>query len=611
MKRTHLLCSLLLLVACTKELKTPPSPERLIKSFRLASGQYGKAQMTIQEDKSTITVQIYDGLDLKALVPKIEVSEGAIISPASGQPIDVSKNHKFTYTVTAASGLSMEWEVEFVILTIGDYGTYLISDTAQKQYLSVLGDTLYNKKYDDGALVSTLPPGGIQIPRYQKWHLIKKNTVNGVSYYQLRNLHSGKLLTADGNDPNTSIALVQRTSLTAETDRQLWKLDQTSNLGQYTLINKHFSSSVGNLPIQHWMMVPIEADTYRDDDVVRFFNRNESSQGSVAFDQGNSIPLSWGPNNGKILWVTQDAWDGTSLTQDDKFQCGYFFSYGNSMLLQPSAQDWNNVHTPNVTIPGGANGRNRQVCTIQPNNTFAWPGMGVEIGQKIYIHCGEGSGLGATNQSLYVLSENEGTVWEAERTLPAGLSGQVEIIYSSGMVKGADGFVYAFGSETIGFGYQTYLHVARFRQENPQKWSFFDGNSWTDAPIKGAGSKIADGLGTITVSYLQGKFILMTMDQGYNCDASRNVYIATADSPTGPFTNRKLVYTINEYFYGKYTRYYTPAIHPQFDNGRNELLLTYCINYSACGLSECQDGVIDPYYYRVKGIRVPYSIIGL
>ncbi|GAA4808614.1 hypothetical protein GCM10023231_42370 [Olivibacter ginsenosidimutans] len=590
----------------------PPSPERLIKSFTLANGQYGNAQMIIQENESILKIQVFEGLDLKAVVPHIVISDGAVISPASDQPIDVSQNHQYTYTVTSASGLVMEWKVEFEVLSIGEYGTYLITDEQQTHYLSVLGDTLYNKKYDDGALVSALPRGtGTPVPRYQKWHLIKQRAVGGVSYFHIRNLHSGKLLTAMGDKPEGDNALVQWSAMDDEADRQLWKLEEASELGHYTLVNKYFSAAVGNTASQRWVIAPTSSDTYRDDAVVQFFNRNGSEQGSVAFDQGNSIPLSWGPNNGKVLWVTQDAWDGTSLRENNKFPCGYFFSYGNSMLLQPALNDWNNVHTPNVTIPNGANDRPRQVCTIQANNTFAWPGVGVEIGNKVYVHCGEGSGLSATDQSLYVFTQNAGTVWETERTTPAGLSGQTDIVYASGMVKAADGYVYAFGSEAVGFGYETYLHVARFRQEDPQQWSFFDGTSWTSNPVKGAASKIADGLGTLSISYLNGKYILLTMDQGFNCDAKRNIYMATADSPTGPFTERKLVYTINEYFYGQYARYYTPAIHPQFDNGRNELLVTYCLNYSACGLSECQGGGIDPYYYRIKGIRVPYELIGL
>ena len=101
------------------------------------------------------------------------------------------------------------------------------------------------------------------------------------------------------------------------------------------------------------------------------------------------------------------------------------------------------------------------------------------------------------------------------------------------------------------------------------------------------------------------------MDQGFNCEDKRDIYISTSNSPTGPFTAQKYIYTVSEYFGGKYARYYTPSIHPESVNGRNELLLTFCLNFSGCGVTDCQNGYLDPYYYRVKNIRVPYSVVGL
>lgn len=46
---------------------------------------------------------------------------------------------------------------------------------------------------------------------------------------------------------------------------------------------------------------------------------------------------------------------------------------------------------------------------------------------------------------------------------------------------------------------------------------------------------------------------------------------------------------------------------------KNALSLTGCslLLLSACSQPACGDGGIDPYFYRVKGIRVPYSMIGL
>lgn len=84
-----------------------------------------------------------------------------------------------------------------------------------------------------------------------------------------------------------------------------------------------------------------------------------------------------------------------------------------------------------------------------------------------------------------------------------------------------------------------------------------------------------------------------------------------SSTPYGPFTEPKIVYTINDMFYGLLARYYTPAIHPQFNNGRNELLVTYCLNYNACSQSSFVDGNTDPNFYQVKGVRIPYASIGL
>jgi hypothetical protein len=251
------------------------------------------------------------------------------------------------------------------------------------------------------------------------------------------------------------------------------------------------------------------------------------------------------------------------------------------------------------------------MCDIQPGNSFAWPAHGVEIGNHVYLQCGEGNGLSLSNQSLYDLTENAGTKWQVKRTTPAGMSGQNAISYSSGMVKAADGYVYVFGTQGTGFGYTNNVHVARFPVSNPQSWTFWNGATWVAAPATGDGARITDALGTADVAYVNGKYVLVTMDQGFNCDNSRNIYTATATSPTGPFSARKQVYTIKEYLYGNYARYYTPAIHPESVNGRNELLVTYCLNFSACGVEDCVNGYLDPYFYRVKGIRVPYGKIGL
>lgn len=107
------------------------------------------------------------------------------------------------------------------------------------------------------------------------------------------------------------------------------------------------------------------------------------------------------------------------------------------------------------------------------------------------------------------------------------------------------------------------------------------------------------------------------MDQGFYCDIpSLDMYISTSTSPTGPFTTPKKVYSFTEFYKGSNARVYTPLIHAHADNCKNELLLTYSMNFGACvttgdGAIKESDGNYDPYYYRVKGVRVPYEMIGL
>ncbi len=504
---------------------------------------------------------------------------------------------------------------------IPDYGIVTISSVANHQLIAVSGDIHFNEKYDNGRVVDIqkkAEPAG-DIDPWAKWHIIYANTSNGIKYFKLRNIFSGKLLTAKRT------RLIQQSEDKTFADQQLWQITVAGTPDKYQIKNKATNTCISTIAgalkltksavksnkASFWKLNRQTDLPYRDDEVVNFFNRNLKNQGSVAFDEGTSIPLSWGPNAGKVLWVTQDAWDGIMLQPNGMFKCKDFFNYGNSMFLQPTADNWNSTAAPNIVREGSAQNKPRQIVDIQPKNSFAWPGPGVEIGNKVYVHVGEGNGLNPENQSLWMLTQSADTLWQAQRTLPGGLSGQVEILYSTGMVKADDDYVYSFGVKGTGHGYGSNLHVARFPVSDPQQWSFWNGNDWAEKPAAGEAARITEGKATCYVSYLNGKYILMTMDQGFLCDDKRNIYIATADKPTGPFTPLKKVYEIKEYLYGNYARYYTPAIHPQAVNGRNELLLTYCLNFSGCGIGDCKGDYMDPYFYRVKAIRVPYSVIGL
>jgi len=535
---------------------------------------------------------------------------------------------------------------------VDDYGVYTVKNISSGRFMQVAGDTLYNQKYMDGALIiqhALELEEGTNPQKYQRWHFIYFSTENDVKYYTIRCTMSGKLLDVPLGSMDTGVQLQQSAENLLTDSRMLWSLTEAST-GKFKITNKKSgfvltnknASILDDTPIsqevdtdtenQLWEINKLAPCSYRDDKVVRFFERNNKTFGSAAFDQGSSIALS----NGKTLWVTQDSWDGSELTTTKNlFYSSWFFMYGNSMFLQPSITDWTPDNAPNITRLKSAQSRPRQICDIQPNQTFAWPSNGVEIDGKVYLSCGEGSGLSQTKQTIYEISPSaQGSlVWNSTRHIVPELSNYVTVNYSTGMVKADDGFVYVYGSRGVGFGSHIQIFVARFSQTDPlTNWTFWDGTTWavkpptTDAEYSKA--MLFEGLGaSAAVSYVNGKYVLITLDQGFWATTDRYVRGSISDSPTSSFAKSKKIYAIREYIYGAKARYYSPNIHPQFTNGLDELLFTYSLNYSAednfditvnangekivNGVRVLKGAYIDPYFYRVKGVRVPYSVLGI
>ena len=622
---------LILLAACQEDdYVAPANPGRMIKSFKLEAGQVGDEIINGNSDPAKITVKLASSANLSALVPVIVLSDKATISPASGEPIDITQNNIVTYTVTADSGQQKEWQVEFTVVEtdLTNYGAFIIKSAETQKNLSIAGDTLYNNKYWDKAQIIVESPTSEQVPaikKYQKWHVIYHSTANDKKYYKIRNMFSGKFISAPTENTATEgLQIIQMgyNPVQENNDLELWEAEKAD--GSYKFINKANGLVLTDLPAasigavgkavqtaesgagtQKWNLIAIPNEAYKDDVFNNFFERNENAMGSVAFDQGNSIPLTWGPNAGKVLWVTEDSYDGQPLLNNDMFNCGQIFHYNNSILIQPSATDWNPANTVNMTNTT-ATAHPRLMFDDTPGNDWIWPGGGVEIDNKVYLIGGEGQGLASNQFAMYVLTQNGGTAWDVERRTPAGVSG------TAGWIKGGDGYVYTYQPEAYSFGYLHYLHVGRFPENDPDTWTFWNGSAWVSQMPQGNTGSVFSGLGNVSLGKVNDKYVVMTVDQGFNCDVDRGkVYLSTSSSPTGPFTAKKLVYQITDYLNGKYTRYYTTLVHPHSDNGHQELLLSFSVNYGACEQEPCTNGYLDPYYYRIKGIRVPFEMIGL
>ncbi len=622
------LLGFLLIASCTKMFEMPPHPGRMIKDVQLESGQRGTATIYTEDDVFKVLVWVGPEADLTNITPIITLSDDATISPQSGTPIDVSATSKITYTVTSASGLSRQWEVEFRVYdsSISDYGTYRIA-TSNGIVLQTVGDQMLNERYWENASLTVAAAEsaeGENLKRWQEWDIIYETSVDDVRFYKIRNLNSGMFLQA----ANAGAQVTQKWELKADPDLQLWRIEESTEAGKYEISNKanglyltRSGSAATSITIvnaeketgdrQQWTITKLPKDSYRDGDVTQFFAR---TTGSVAFDQGNSIPLS----DGRVLWVTQDAWYEGNLTANGRLYGDRFISYTNSIIIQSSMDNWD-PRSPMMTRPGASHNIGN-ICPVPWGANRNWVGPGVELGDYVYLHGSEGNGLDDTDQAMYKLKKESGTEWnQVERLAIPGMTGQLAISYEDGMVKANDGYVYVYGhrAKPGTFGYNTFVHVARFPHDDPTNWAFWDGTAWASAPSIDPSAAVDEGNGTNNVNFVNGKYVHLTMDQGFYCGIpSISMYISTSSSPTGPFTEPVKVYSFSEYYKGYNARVYTPIIHPVSQNGRNELLLTYSINFGACeennenNVKE-SDGNLDPYFYRVKGVRVPYEKIGL
>ncbi|MDB5112905.1 MAG: hypothetical protein JWR67_4019 [Mucilaginibacter sp.] len=525
------------------------------------------------------------------------------------------------------------------------YACFTISNVFSSKFLEVRGDsTLMHAQSNPANVQQNASAGSGQgVAGNQKWYLIQQGTgtITSTTPFKIMNVENGLFLEAPNGTSGTTLWVDHSNSFPS----QIWNLQLVSGQAYYVIKNSnglvltdHGSSTANGAPVteetatssttKYWNLSSITAEAYRDDVVVTFFHRGAVSNTTVAFDQGNSIPLTNGSNNGKVLWITQDAYASSQLQSNGQLFC-QFFSYHNSGLLQPSTTNWASASTPNITTTSNAStGINELEIIKSPgahNSTYTWPGAGVEVGSNVLLN-GYESANGSTpaNQALYSIAEStSSTAWGAvTRLTPNGMSGQTKMVFSVGMIKKPAGdTVYVYGAQSTFFNANA-ITLARFPASNPSSWSYWRGHSWASTPdttsLSGA---ITVGSGTSTqanvmVSYVNGKYVMMQMDLGYFCDPNpHGIYISTATSPFGPFTAPKLVYTINDWYNGHLAKYYTPIVHGEFVNGLNELLVTYCLNYNGqggtCSTATCFNNNQDPNYYQVKGVRIPYSIIGL
>jgi hypothetical protein len=326
-----------------------------------------------------------------------------------------------------------------------------------------------------------------------------------------------------------------------------------------------------------------------------FQQTNHWSAGDVAA----TIPLS----DGRVLWLFGDSYI-------DQFEARTgtlpeLFNARNAALLQSV----NDLMHPQTLCHFESKDKSLFRPPVAGNPDFwpcFWPGGGFQNGNTVYVYLTE---IQKTPKGGMWGFKTVGQYWATMSFPELKVTGYQElpsfndISFTCGFVQETQsGFTYAFGDRHHGVGSDVF--VARFPTANPEGgWAFWDGKEWsanvTNAAVIARGASIS-----VSVCKMRGKFLLVTTAFSVACDQGREIYLLTSDNVTGPFSQRKKIYTVDDTVDGHHPFFYCAELHPEFVNEEG-LLITYCINGYAPCVPTTVNGRMNPDYYRPRAIRLP------
>jgi hypothetical protein len=334
---------------------------------------------------------------------------------------------------------------------------------------------------------------------------------------------------------------------------------------------------------------------YKD---IDFTEQLRTTKGWIAGDGAYSIPI--GEN--KSLWTFGDSYIDSFDTLTKSVPC--LFQARNAAMVI-------GINNPSQKTTLRSTGATPTLFTFGTDNKYwFWPTSGLLKNDTVYVflsrlrNTGEGgmwAFAGVDTNYVAKLSSADLSVIEYG-ILPATDS----IVFGVSVIEQSD-YTYIYGIKPNGFGND--LFVARFSQGKVySEWEYFTGEEWS-ADIKKIKKIHSEFTASFYLCKLKEKYVLITTEFSVDCDQGKNIYAATADSPYGPFTNQHPVWQVNDTLNGHYPFFYMANGHPEYDNGRDELLITYCINgYGTC-VETCVDNRMNPDVYRPKAIRVPYGLL--
>lgn len=333
--------------------------------------------------------------------------------------------------------------------------------------------------------------------------------------------------------------------------------------------------------------------TYKD---TLFTEQFRCSKGWIAGDGAYSISLL----EKKSLWLFGDSYMDCLDSVTNTVPC--LFQARNAAMIM------DNLNLEFTTLKNS--GEASFFVSGNDRKYWFWPGSGFMNGDTVYVFLSRLKSTGepgmwgfAGVDTNYVAKMHLSDLSEVTYHILPSAHG---ITFGVSTIK--DGkFTLIYGIRSNGFGNDLFL--ARFPTENLySKWQYFDGSVWSDRieEIKKIHSEFT---ASFNLCKIKNRFVLITTEFSVGCDQGKKIFVADSKNPYGPFNSQHPVWEVDDTLGGHFPFFYMANAHPEYDNGKNELLVTYCINgYGDC-VSTCIGGRLSPDVYRPKAIRVPFSIL--
>lgn len=330
-----------------------------------------------------------------------------------------------------------------------------------------------------------------------------------------------------------------------------------------------------------------------------------NSGGWTAGDATISVPLP----DGRTIWLFGDSYLVDVDTSNNTLPC--LFQVRNCMVVQ----DADDPSLMTTYIDDSQTGVLRSTFKLGPNNpAILWPGHGFTDADTVYVYLDEIDGANMGNLGTHI----------AKLQLPMlNIIGIYPLQDYPGFQTGravltdtTTGYRYIYCNKVNWIVWEPFVARTLIGTNILTPYQFYTGNSWSFDPNLAVPISIDPVSPGYSVIVMNDKYYLVTQENGYlTCGMGRDIYTYESDNPWGPFSDKTLVYTLEDTFNGQYLLTYNAQAHPSFTENQ-ELLISYNLNDWVDTIapdicpSQCMDiwhDRLDADTYRPKFIRVPFS----